>query len=470
MRRVIFFFLFIALILFTQIFTVGCANIIPPTGGPRDSIPPVLISANPKDSITNFKGNRITLTFDEYIDLQDVQNNLLFTPLFETVPVVEVRLKTINVRLRDTLEANTTYTFNFGNAIKDINEGNPFREFTYTFSTGAYLDSLQLKGRVLLAETGKIDTTLTMVLHTDFTDSAVAKNRPRYAARLDSSGSFIFRNLPRDTFAIYAIGEAGTIRRYTSPAQFFAFADAPVVAGSTEPMVLYAYQEDNRPATPRTTTQQAPRANTAAERRLRYSLNLNNNQQDLLSDLVFTFERPLRNLDTTKLRLTTDSTFTPLAEYTVRTDTTGKQLHIATRWQEGQRYNLIVDSTFAEDTTGRRLAKSDTVRFNTRKRSDYGRIELRLRNADTAQNPVLQFVQSDKVVFAVPIKSGLFVQELFVPGDYELRLLYDRNGNGIWDAGRFYEGKRQPEIALPIDRNVNVKADYENEFDIAAPQ
>jgi hypothetical protein len=79
---------------------------------------------------------------------------------------------------------------------------------------------------VILAENGKTDSTLTVVLHTDFTDSAVSKQRPRYAARLDSIGRFTFKNLPPDTFAIYAIGDAGTQRRYTSPDQLFAFADS----------------------------------------------------------------------------------------------------------------------------------------------------------------------------------------------------------------------------------------------------
>src|SRR5215218_5224994 len=187
----------------------SCTNIIPPTGGPIDSLPPVLIDATPNDSTVNFKSNRITLNFDEYIDLKEVQNNLLFTPLFETVPVIEVKLKTVTVRIKDTLEPNTTYTFDFGNAITDVNENNPFRHYTYVFSTGPYIDSLQLSGRVLLAENGKTDSTLTIVLHKAFNDSAVIKDRARYAARVDSSGYFHFRNLPRDSFAIYAIGEAG---------------------------------------------------------------------------------------------------------------------------------------------------------------------------------------------------------------------------------------------------------------------
>src|SRR5215204_2545680 len=166
----------------------SCANIIPPAGGPRDTLPPVLINATPNDSTVNFNANRITLNFDEYIDLKEVQNNLLFTPLFapDSLPEVQVKLETVSIRIRSILEPNTTYTFDFGNAITDVNENNPFRRYTYVFSTGPYIDSLQLSGRVLLAENGKVDSTLTIVLHRDFTDSAVVKNRPRYAARVDS--------------------------------------------------------------------------------------------------------------------------------------------------------------------------------------------------------------------------------------------------------------------------------------------
>src|SRR5687768_6656308 len=169
----------------------SCANIIPPTGGPIDSLPPVLLNVTPKDSTTNFNSKRIVLTFDEYIDLKDVPNNLLLNPLFETPPVVEVKLREVTVRFQastDSLQPNTTYTFDFGNAITDVNENNPYKNYTYTFSTGSYIDSLRLSGRVLLAENGKIDSTLTIVLHTDMSDSAVVKNRPRYAARVDSSG------------------------------------------------------------------------------------------------------------------------------------------------------------------------------------------------------------------------------------------------------------------------------------------
>jgi hypothetical protein len=442
----------------------SCANIIPPTGGLRDSLPPVLIHANPKDSTLNFAARRIEFTFDEYVDLKDVTTNTLFNPLFERPSEVNVRLKTVTVLIRDTLQPNTTYTFNFGNAITDVNENNPLKNFTYTFSTGSYIDSLELEGRVLLAEDGKIDSTLTVVLHSDLSDSAVVNKKPRYAARLDSAGRFRFTNLPKATYAVYAIGEAGFLRRYTNPTQYFAFADTFLVAGSTPAVTLYAYkEEDKRPARASVAT-----TTRAADRRLRYTSNLANNQQDLLSDLILRFDQPLRNFDSTKLGLFTDSVFTPVSGYTITLDTSQKSIQIKTKWTEGRFYHLIIDSTFAEDTLGRKFSKADTVHFATKKTTDYGELEIRIRNMDTSEKaPVLQFVQNNNVVFSVPIKSGIYSQRLFAPGDYDLRILYDRNGNGKWDPGRFFDGHVQPEIAVPLREKIVVKPDYDNEFERA---
>ena len=107
----------------------GCANIIPPAGGPRDSVAPLLVKATPLDSTLNFQGTRITFTFDEYIDLENVQQELLISPTPRENPIVDFKLNTLTVRIKDSIEANTTYTYDFGNAIKDINEGNVLKNF-----------------------------------------------------------------------------------------------------------------------------------------------------------------------------------------------------------------------------------------------------------------------------------------------------------------------------------------------------
>src|SRR5690606_16958881 len=180
----------LAIITYYLIASSGCANIIPPSGGPRDSLPPVLMTAVPKDSMYHFKGNRITFTFDEYVELQNVQENIVVSPTPKITPIFESKLRTVTVRLKDTLEENTTYAIDFGNSLRDINEGNAFKNFTYVFTTGDSLDQHTFSGKVILAETGKADSTLIAMLHRSGEDSAVAKERPRYYTKLDSSGRF----------------------------------------------------------------------------------------------------------------------------------------------------------------------------------------------------------------------------------------------------------------------------------------
>ncbi len=219
----------------------GCANIIPPTGGDRDSLPPLLLKASPPDSSKGFKNKTISFTFDEYIELQSITENLIVSPTPEMPPLIESKLKTITIKIKDTLEDNTTYVYDFGKAIKDVNEGNVLENFSYIFTTGNVLDSLTLSGKVLLAETGGIDTTLIVMLHKSGVDSAVAKEKPRYIAKLDGKGNFHFRFLPAGTYYIYALKDENGTRHYGPKDQLFAFADQPVELKPNAPAItLYA--------------------------------------------------------------------------------------------------------------------------------------------------------------------------------------------------------------------------------------
>ena len=188
----------------------------------------------------------------------------------------------------------------------------------------------------------------------------------------------------------------------------FSFKKIPWVPYS---IVLYAYkEEDKKPPKP---TAAATAAVTAADKRLRFSNNLTGGKQDLLGDLTLTSERPLRNFDSTRLRLTSDTSFITVPTYTIKQDSTKKQIIIQTAWKEGTEYHLIIDSTFAEDTTGRKLSRSDTLDFSTRKTIDYGQLDIRIRNIDTSQNPVLQFVQTQSCFFAYSREFGKLVHRSF---------------------------------------------------------
>ena len=469
-KAVLFFILVISLI--PQILVqTGCANIMPPLGGLRDTIPPILLKASPADSSKNFKDSRITLTFDEFIQLDNPRTNLVLSPVPKREPEVTSSLRTVTVKLKDTLQPNTTYTINFGNAIKDVNEGNINKNFTYIFSTGPYFDSLTLTGKVILAETGKPDSTLTVMLHQHGEDSAVFNENPRFLTHLDSAGNFRFRNLPYGKFYIYALEDMGS-HRYTSGKQKFAFADSPVVLHLVnEPVTLYAFAEESQvTGTSRSGVPQLgakPKISSNTEKRLRIQTNLSAGQLDLLSGLELSFEQPLKNLDTSLIHFSTDSSFTPVKNYQLIEDTSKKKLTIQHEWKENTLYHVIIEKNFAQDTLGRGLLKTDTLAFTTKKRSDYGSLTLRFRNFDPSINPVLLFVNNNAVAKSFPLTSPQLNLPLFPPGEYELRILHDRNKNGKWDTGEFFGKRIQPEIVKPLTRKINVKPDWENDFDIA---
>lgn len=438
----------------------GCANMVPPSGGPRDSLPPVFETSAPGDSSVNFKGDRIVLSFDEEVDIKD-QQNIIYTPSLESIPTVTAKGKTITVKFTDTLNSNTTYVINFGNSIVDYTEGNPASNFIYTFSTGPVLDSLEISGKVLLAENNTVDSTLIVGLYRDLNDSAVVNRSPLYVTKPDRTGSFRFRNLPGDTFAIYAFGGQGTIRRF-NPRELFAFNETPVIPGKTDSVMLFAFREQAA-----ITTATQPQLNigkiTGTDRRLRLNP-ATSAQQDLLNDYIINFPVPLRSFDSTKILLATDSVFNP-ATFTASLDTFKKELRIKTQWKENTRYHLILEKDFAADSSGKQLLKTDTLSFVTKKQADYGSLALRIRNLDLYQNPILQFVQNDQVVLSAPLKSAVFNQTLFLPGEYGLRIVYDSNNNGKWDPGKFSGKKRQPERVEVLSQTITVKAAWDNEFE-----
>lgn len=460
---------FIIIIFVSMAGSTGCANIIPPEGGFKDTLPPNLTRVNPRDSSLEFEGNKINFTFDEYVQVDNFQQNVLVSPIPKRAPTATYKLNTVSVRLRDTLEPNTTYTIDFGDAIKDVNESNPMKNFTYVFSTGTSIDSLTFSGNVVLAESGKTDSTLIVILHRSGDDSVLINERPRYMAKLNGKGNFTFRNLPGGTFYVYALKDDARTLRYLNAKQLFAFADSPVVVQSITPrLTLYAYESVKGSATPTTTASASGgRQQSAADKRLKFQTTISGNNHDLLKPFSFVFEKPLRQFDSSKIRFVTDTIYTPVAGYSWTIDSAKKRLTLNYGWQENTLYHFIMEKDFATDTLGHQLLRADTISFLTMKNSEYGQLSLRFRNLDLSKNPVLQFVQSDAVVSSFPLTGPNFSQTLFMPGEYELRILHDTNKNGVWDPGQFFGKHIQPELVKPVSRKINVKANWENQFEIA---
>lgn len=444
----------------------GCANIVPPVGGPRDSLPPVLIKAVPVDSARGFTGNKITLTFDEYVEIQDLQNNLSVSPTPKNNPIVEAKLRNVTIKLKDTLEKNTTYAISLGNAIRDVREGNMLKNFTYVFSTGNVIDSGTLSGKVLLAETGRPDSTLIAMLYASPDDSSVINMRPRYYTRLDSSGRFRFRFLVPGKYYLYALKDESGTKRYLSKSQLFAFAKGPVIVSDTSTSaLLYAYNIREEPRQKKPAPSGTAKPKKDDDRRLRFQTNLQDDQLDILKDFTLTFNDPLKKFDTGKVLLTDDK-FTPLTGYTIAPDSTNTVYTFKYPWKAATSYQLILDKEFASDSADRKLFKTDTLSIKAKPESAYGSIKLRFSNLDLSKNPVLQLVQEQKVVFVHHLTGPIFFTKLFQPGEYEIRILYDLNGNGVWDPGDFFGKHLQPEIVVAVPKKLTVKANWDNEVGI----
>ncbi len=226
----------------------SCANIVAPTGGPRDEQPPRLDSlASTPNMQTNFKKQDILLAFDEWLKLQDVFNQVVVSPPLDYQP--EVRLKKKNVIFefdgREELRPDATYVINFGTAVRDLTEGNEVPNLRFVFSTGQYIDSLQLNGRVLDAVSGEPVEKILVMLYDNLADSVVRSVKPFYFARTDKQGNFSIGNLKKDTFKVFAL--SGLDYYYNNSKEQIGFLDTPIwLSDTTQPQLtikLFAEQQ-----------------------------------------------------------------------------------------------------------------------------------------------------------------------------------------------------------------------------------
>lgn len=224
-----------ALLLFSTAFLSRCASMMTPTGGPRDSLPPVVVAMTPD----NFGVNRpltghekIYIEFDEFVQLKDQQKEFFTSPAMRKKPLLSLRGRGVVVQLRDTLDPNTTYVLHFGSSIRDNNEGNPLNSMRYVFSTGPTIDSLAMSGYT--ADSYKADSVAKSYIwffppdSTDVQpgyDSTIFKHKPSAIARAENNGIFIAQNLKPVPYRIYAMADKNDNQMYEAGVDQIAFID-----------------------------------------------------------------------------------------------------------------------------------------------------------------------------------------------------------------------------------------------------
>ena len=183
----------------------ACANIGSPEGGPRDYTPPMMLKSNPVAGAVNFKGKKIEINFDEIVNIKDQTTRVVVSPAPKEQPAIRAQGKKITVEFQDELEPNTTYVIDFTDAIEDNNEGNVLDGFSFAFSTGDHVDSLQVSGMVLRANDLEPMKNVLVGLHSNLNDSAFKTLPFDRVSRTNSRGEFTLRNVAPGEYHIFAL-------------------------------------------------------------------------------------------------------------------------------------------------------------------------------------------------------------------------------------------------------------------------
>lgn len=213
----------------TTLLLASCANRGQgPQGGPRDSIPPMVMKETPLNGTLNFTGKEIVVQFDEYIQLDDVQKNVLISPPQQTPPEVKAIGKKLSVVFQEDLIDSTTYTLDFGPAICDYNEKVPLEGYVFSFSTGDVIDSLAISGKLYDAATLNPMPFVIVGIHRNLSDSALSTIPFTRITRTDSEGNFIIHNIHAGTYRLYALNDISRDYIY-QPGEALAYADSLIV-------------------------------------------------------------------------------------------------------------------------------------------------------------------------------------------------------------------------------------------------
>ncbi|MDQ3049937.1 MAG: Ig-like domain-containing protein [Bacteroidota bacterium] len=526
--------------IFALLLLHSCANRVAPTGGPKDLEPPILLSASPPNFQTNFVSKKVTLTFNEYVQLKDIQKQVIISPPISPAPVIELRKKSVVITPGDSLRPNTTYTINFGNALSDFTEGNSLPGFQYVFSTGSILDSLIISGTLIDAPTMKpMKEALAMVYEAATPDSVLGIIPPVYYARANEFGLFTIRNVRQGTYRLVGLADKNNnltvdfaeesigsnseivdlkdsvfVRLYLSMqqalkqkvksslreapgklvtvfarpvqslkwefltaipteviAEFSSYRDTVILYGlpavEDSAVVIWTENNDFTDTVVYRNDRSEIRSKIKIEKKLSGSVYPPAGGPLLPETVPYVYwSSPLKTFDFTKVIILKDSV--ALLVTGSFFDSLQLKTNFIGSWKEGS-YSVEIPPGTAEDRYGR---LNDSIRFSFTvpgERSG-GSISV-VFNPASPQPLLLQLVNEKDEIVRQRNTSGPFngLFEQVDPGSYRLRVVYDSNNNGRWDAGDI-RNKLLPEKILYNADPITVRSNWEVEVEWTVQQ
>lgn len=518
-------------IIVMSILVSACATIGNPDGGPLDTEGPVLImSESSKNFVTHWNGESMTLVFDEYIKVDNPASNMVVSPPLRYPIDIRLKNKKAKVSLdeREELLENTSYVFNFANAIQDLNESNPAKDLIYVFSTGAYIDSLTLHGAIEGIE--KRDSMLAdipILLYDDLQDSAFYLSKPFYLSYSDSLGHFHFDYLKPDTFRIFALEDQNGNLQYDGPPERIAFLDRLVILPTdsilTKPLILfeeeaplfvddYSFHHGRLTLTLNRNVLDTPQINfigldpfhikyRESEIDIWYTGDLNNQikliieegdqidttklryvkSKDMkrskpsiviekkiygeINQGILRSETPIASWDSLRIQLQQDTVVTPLE--ILAQPSPFELLYALPNLTPGVFNRISIPEgsiTFFDDE----VIDSTFLSLNTPKIEDLGQLYISIENLDSSMQYVYEILNRDEKVLKseVIINNTKFMDTLIniVPGTYHIKIIQDSDRNMRWTSGNWLK-RRAPEKIF-YEALTPVKANWEIESKI----
>lgn len=508
--------------------TIGCAKRGSITGGDKDTIAPVLKSSLPKNFSTNFNGKQIKLVFDEYVKLKNVSKQLIVSPpmknQLEILPYTAS--KTITINIKDTLQPNTTYSFNFGQSIEDNNEANPYSQFKYVFSTGAYIDSLQLKVKVKDALELKTDNFVSVMLYEvneTFNDSTIYKETPRYVTNtLDSLEVVTLENIKAGNYLLVALKDNGN-NKYDPKSDKIGFqkqhisipndtifevelfketvpfkAEKPTQITNKRWAMGYQGKAKGAKVTVKNGNDIIPTVVTQMQKKDSLQIWMKPVKADSLQVMVekdnyktdFYIKGKSNKADSLQISPEFSGNL-PLRERYALSSTTPLVKFDKTKISIKNKDSLAVDFTTEYDEFNQKLyldfkkeplenykiqllpgamvdffdTVNDTLNYKatTKNLSDYGNLRLVLENVKRFP-VIIELTDKDgKVKYSEYSEGNNSINfDAIEPAKYVLRIIYDDNKNKLWDTGSFME-KRQTEEVIYFPKEIDVRANWDVE-------
>jgi uncharacterized protein (DUF2141 family) len=519
----------------------GCAQIVTPGGGPKDIIPPQVEKYIPDSAATNFKSKNIVISFNEFIQLNDLQKELTISPPMNIQPEVKVKGKMLFIEIKDSLKQNTTYTLNFGNALRDFTENNIKTGFQYIFSTGSYIDTLKLSGAVKNALDQKTDKGILVMLYESFDDSIPYKKGPFYFAKTSADGSYRITNIRPGTYKAFALKDANENYKYDSPAENIGFSDTLIkisrntklnlqlfkeepkkqmllkssVRGYGNTMLIYAkpvreisYKPLNAgtktetfitefspnrdsiqvwfPVFPKDTlyftvitdekTMDTIRIATSqfkkdggSSRGETFKLNMTANvskdkKYEINKGLILRFNHPI-DLNNSNLKNVYLTSLSKRIDYTNLDSVKINDQNFVFKFplEQDSTYQLHVLPSAFKDIFN---LTNDTFKVNFQEQDEkyYGTLKLNLK-IKSKSGYLLDLMNEKGEIFPYGgVDKNVFSYFLLPPGNYRLRIIYDKNGDGKWTSGN-YIIHQQPEKVIYYPGSITIRSNWDLELE-----